>query len=490
MIDPDDPARRLARHVATTRYENLSPEAVARTSTFLLDTLGVGLAGSGGASVEALIALVAGWGAPSEGSGAARAWVSGEALPPYSAAVLNAYQIHCMEFDCVLEEAVVHPMATILSACLAHAERRRARGRPVSGRDLVLALNVGVDVASMLGRAGTGPIRFFRPATCGGFGTLAALASMEGLDEAAALDGLGAMYAQTSGTMQAHAEGSQLLGLQIGFNARAALCALDLARAGIRAPHDVVTGRYGYLRLMEDDAFSLAPFDDLGRVPQMVRMSHKPFPSGRLTHGAVHALRELTGKHGVAPSDVVRIEAHVPPLVHRLVGRPDIPSPEPNYAKLCLPFVAGAFLAHGRVGLESFKGAARLEDAATHRFASLVEVVLDDNPDPNALDPQRFEIALADGRAITIALPRVFGHPDAPMSEAENEAKFRECAAAARLPIPAGAVETLIERTGAIFEMDDVAGLTDLMVAPGGRVRHASKRGSWAARANLSGQIR
>ena len=466
MIDPDNPARRLARHVATTRYEDLTPEAIEKTSTFLLDTIGVGLGGSGGAGVDTLIGLASGWGAPSGASGTARVWTSGEALPPYSAAIVNAYQIHCMEFDCVLEEAVVHPMATILAASLAHCERRRGAGRPVTGRALVTALNVGVDVAAMLGRAGEGPIRFFRPATCGGFGTLAALASMEGLDEAATLDGLGMMYGQTSGTLQAHAEGSTLLGMQIGFNARAALCALDLAKAGIRGPHDVVTGQYGYLRLMEDDQFSLEPFDDLGRVPQMTRMSHKPFPSGRLTHGVVHALRNLVEEHGVAPDEIASIRAHVPPLVHRLVGRPDIPAPEPNYAKLCLPFVAGAFLAHGRVGLESFKGAGRLEDAATHRYAGLVEVILDDNPDPNALDPQRFEIDLTDGRTIEIALPHVYGHPDAALTAAENEAKFRECAAAARRSLGGGAVERLIDLAGDPAAMKDAAVLVDHAVAP------------------------
>lgn len=467
MIDADNPARLLARHIAGARYEDLPDEAVERTATFLLDTLGVGLAGSGGASVEALVGTLAGWGAADDASGAARVWVSGERLPPYTAAVLNAYQIHCMEFDCVLEEAVVHPMATILAASLAHAERRRGRGRPVTGRELVTALNVGVDVAAMLGRAGSGPIRFFRPATCGGFGTLAALAVMEGFDEARALDGLGLMYGQTSGTLQAHAEGSQLLGLQIGFNARAALCALDLAMAGIRGPHDVVTGPYGYLRLMEDGQFDLDCFAELGRVPQMTRMSHKPFPSGRLTHGVVHALRELTGEHGVAPDEIVAISAHVPPLVHRLVGRPDVPSPEPNYAKLCLPFVAGAYLAHGEVGLRSFKGADRLEDEATHRHAAKVSVVLDDNPDPNALDPQRFEVTLADGRTLTLALDHVYGHPAVPLSAAENEAKFRACAGEARLPLAPDAVERVIALAAEPAALDDCAVLVDALVTPG-----------------------
>ncbi|MEM8663878.1 MAG: MmgE/PrpD family protein [Pseudomonadota bacterium] len=459
-LPADNPARLLARHVAEARYGNLGAKAVERTSTFLLDTIGVGIAGSSGANVPELISLVSGWGAPGDES--ARVLVSGERLPVASAAILNAYQIHSLEFDCVLEEAVVHPMATLLSATLAHAERRSAAGNPVTGRDFVTALNVGVDVAAMLGRAGTGPIRFFRPATCGGFGTVAALAFLEGFDEQAALDAFGMLYGQTSGTLQPHSEGSPLLGLQIGFNARAALCALDLARAGIKAPNDVITGPYGYLRMMEEE-FSLEPFEDLGNVPQMTRMSHKPFPSGRLTHGVVHALRDLTDR-GILPEEIERIAAHVPPLVHRLVGRPDIPAPEANYAKLCLEFIAGSFLAHGTVDLASFQGTERLEDPRTHLYAALVDVILDDNPDPNALDPQRFVVRLKDGREITIDIPHMVGHPAVPLSADENEEKFRAAVAHARRPLSSEATDRLVRLCADPAALDDSAALVDAAI--------------------------
>ncbi|MEM8854008.1 MAG: MmgE/PrpD family protein [Pseudomonadota bacterium] len=473
-LSADNPALRLAKHAASTRFENLPEPAVAATATFLVDTLGVAAAGSRGAGLAALAEMVAGWGAPAPSRGA-RVWVGGMHLPAGSAALLNAYQIHCMEFDCVLEEAVVHPMATILSALLAHCEERRAAGDPVNGKDFVAALNVGVDTAAMLGRAGTGPIRFFRPATCGGFGAAAALANVCRLDEEGALNALGAQYGQTSGTLQPHAEGSPLLGLQVGFNARAALCALDLARAGIRGPHDVVTGPYGYLRLMEDDQFSLAPFEDLGTVPQMTRMSHKPHPSGRLTHGVVHALRIARDERGIAAEDIERVCARVPPLVYRLVGRPDVATPEPNYAKLCLRFVAGAMMANGQVDLETFASPAALKDDATHRYAGLVDVELDDNPDPNALDPQHFTLTLKDGRVEEIHLPCMFGHPDAPLSAQDNEDKFRLCMAASAVPFTETAVESVLALAGDPAALTDAAVLVDALT-PG--------------RENLSGQIR
>ena len=286
-------SQRVADHVAGVRYEDLPPEAVAKVKTFLLDTIGVGIAGSSGAKVAELATLAATWGAAPEAS----VWLTGQRMSAGSAAMVNAYQIHCLEYDCVHEGAVLHPMATILSAVMAWAEREAARGRRIAGRDLIAAMAVGVDVSTMLGIVTEAPIRFFRPATAGGFGAAAAIARLAGMDARGVLDTLGAQYSQASGTLQPHVEGSPMLGMQVGFNARAAIMSADLAAAGFRGPHDIFTGQYGYLVLFEQDNHDLPPFlDTLGRDWQILHMSHKPYPSGRLTHGVVDGLGRLMTK--------------------------------------------------------------------------------------------------------------------------------------------------------------------------------------------------
>lgn len=448
---------RIAAHVARTGLADLPPATVGRVRTFLLDTLGVGIAGTSGAQVAGLIALARGWGAQDE----ATVWLTGERMSAQSAAIVNAYQIHCLEFDCVHEGAVLHPMATILSAVLAWAERESARGRPVSGADLIPALAVGVDVSTMLGLVTEAPIRFFRPALAGGFGAAAAIARLAGFDERQVKDALGAQYAQASGTLQPHVEGSPMLGMQVGFNAAAAIRSADLAAAGFRGPHDILTGQYGYFRLFEEGSEDLAAFlPTLGRAWQIDAMSHKPWPSGRLTHGAIDGLGQLMARHGFAAADIARIEARVPPLNHRLVGRPDIPNPEPNYAKLCLAFVAGRFLATGRVDVPDFRGDA-LTDPETHRLAGLVEVVPDtDNPDQNALDPQTITVRLKNGTEHSVHLPHVYGHPAVPLSDAANEEKFRRCAGYGR-GRPADP-EAIIAAVAKVESLPDIAALPRL----------------------------
>lgn len=450
-----NPLEQVAAHVVNTRTANLPPEVVARVKTFLLDTLGVGIAGTSGAQVSELIALAQSWGAEPE----ATVLLTGEKMCAQSAALVNGYQIHCLEFDCVHEGAVLHPMATILSAVMAWSERRARRGQPVPGEELVAALAVGVDVSTMLGIVTDAELRFFRPATAGGFGAVAAIARLAGFDLRQTMDAFGAQYAQTSGTLQPHVEGSPMLGMQVGLNARAAIVSADLAEAGFRGPHDILTGQYGYFRLFEQDNQDIASFlPSLGHEWQILNMSHKPWPSGRLTHGVIDGLGRLIAEHGFAPDDIVAVTAKVPPLVHRLVGRPDVAEPEANYAKLCLRFVAGTFLARGRVDVTDFRGAA-LNDPDVHRHAAKVEVVLDDNPDLNALDPQEISVRLRSGSEHSVYLEHVFGHPDVPLSDAQNEEKFRRCTTYGRILMETEQAEALIAAVAGLEGLADISQL-------------------------------
>lgn len=453
-----NPLDQVAAHVVSTQLEDLPPEVVAKVKTFLLDTFGVGIAGSSGAGVTDLIEVAKGWGSDPEASILA----TGEKMCAQSAALVNAYQIHCLEFDCVHEGAVLHPMATILGAVMAWSERQTSRGEKVNGRDLIAALAVGVDVSTMLGIVTNSELRFFRPATAGGFGAVAAIGKLAGFSETRMKDAFGAQYSQTSGTLQAHVEGSPMLGMQVGFNARAAIASVDLAMANFRGPHDILTGQYGYFRLFEQDDHDIGAFlPSLGQDWQILNMSHKPYPSGRLTHGVIDGLRQLMQQHSFAADDIAAVNALVPPLVHRLVGRPIVQNPEANYAKLCLAFVAGTFLARGHVDVPDFRGDA-LNDPDVNSYAKLVTVTLDSNPDLNALDPQQITVQLKDGASHVCDLPFVYGHPNNPLSAEENLAKFRRCTEFATRPLASNAQDRLIAAIGDLEAVDDIAELMAL----------------------------
>jgi 2-methylcitrate dehydratase PrpD len=230
---------------------------VRAAKIFMLDTLGVGIGGSSGPMAENRAEAQQAWG---QGS-AARVWGLGKHLPAPAAAMCNAYQVHNSEFDAVHEEAVVHALSVVLPVAMAGAERRKG----VSGKDLIAAVVAGVDVAAGLGVAATTGLRFFRPATAGAFGGTAALGKLMGLDQPAMINALSIAFGQVCGTMQAHTEGSMLLAMQVGFNARNAVAACDLAARGFDAPKNVLEGPFGYFKLIESSGAPARITQDLGR---------------------------------------------------------------------------------------------------------------------------------------------------------------------------------------------------------------------------------
>jgi 2-methylcitrate dehydratase PrpD len=445
-------ARRFAAHALATTFEDLSADAVAQAKVFILDTLGVGIAGSTAYGADELVASSNGWGRGNE----ATVWGRRERTPATTAAMLNAFQVHCQEYDCVHEGAVLHPMATTLPAALAYAER--AGG--VSGKDLLVAAAVGVDISCGLGIASDSAMTFFRPATAGGFGAVGAVGKLMGLDEDALVSAFGIQYAQTSGTLQPHVEGSVTLPLQVGVNSRAALQSVDLSRAGMIGPVNVFEGPYGYMRLFEG-SWDLEPLlQSLGKSWRIAELSHKPYPSGRATHAGVEGIIELRRQHGFAVEDVESITIVGPPVTARLCSRPDVADPSPNYARLCMSYVAAKVLLHGVIDLAHYRGD-ELTDQATHALAKRISMRSDGGSDPNALVPVDVTIELVGGKTLRWHCDAMLASPGRRLTREQHLIKFRRCCDFAHGLFPQQQQDALIA------VVDDLETLPDARVLAG-----------------------
>jgi 2-methylcitrate dehydratase PrpD len=457
-MDPPALSERFAAHVADARFEDLPADAVGQAKVFMLDTFGVGIAGATAAGAAELMAAARRWGAGAE----AVVWGRAGRVPAGVAAVLNGFQVHCQEFDCLSEAAVLHPMAAVFSAAMAFAERRGG----VSGRDLLLATAVGVDVASYLGIVSNQALRFFRPATAGGFGAAAACAKLAGPDAPRIAHAFGLQLAQMSGTMQAHVEASPALPLQVGMNARAGLQSCDMAEAGLPAPRFSLDGPFGYLDLVEG-VYDLAAMDEgLGRRWVIAELAHKPFPAGRATHGVVEAILTLRAAHGFAAEDVEEIVVAGPPVLKRLTGRPDIPAPSPAYARLCMGYVAAKVLLHGRIGVEHYRCEAELNDPATHKLAARVRTIEDGTTNQSALAPQSVTIRLGSGEELRWACESMLASPTRRLTRAQHLAKFRRCWDFAEGTLPGTAREALIAAIDDVESLGDVRQLAELVRVP------------------------
>ncbi|MGA0055271.1 MAG: MmgE/PrpD family protein [Steroidobacteraceae bacterium] len=454
MSPTDRVTAKLIEHVVNHRFDTLSPSAVTATSTFVLDSLGVALAGSRVPLVTGLIDIAHGWGQSTD----CRIWGTGQRVPAVTAAFVNGYQIHNQEWDCVHEPAVVHPMAVVLSTLLAWSEQRGQ----IDGRRFVSGCSVAVDVATTIGRAAKNKLRFFRPAMCGALGATAGIANILRLDVETTRSALGLCYSQLSGTMQAHVEGSPMLPLQIGVNTRAALLAIDLACRGIQGPRDFLEGDFGYFALFDSD-WDASAFDQLGLRSEIEHLSHKPFPSGRATHGGVDGALTLQQTLGFSVAEIEELRVYAPPLVVQLVDRPAHPDMLPAYARLCLPYVVATALLTGDVTVGDFDAAAlRSRDRLT--LAHRIRVLRDDNPSLNALAPQRVEVQLRSGRTEQLPLRAVLGAPGRPLTRERHLAKFRRAATAGLKPLSEQSISKLIHLIDELPAISDMTQLVDAML--------------------------
>jgi aconitate decarboxylase len=441
---------RVVHYVINTQYNSLNEATILAAKTFILDSIGVGLSGSRIAQVQQVKQAASHWGDAKQ----AQVWATGEWLPAASAAIVNGYQIHNQEWDCVHEPAVVHPMAVILSALMAYGQLHK-----VSGKQLLLGVIIGVDVATLIGQSATSGLKFFRPSVCGCLGATAGICAMLSLSKQTTENALGIAYSQLSGTMQAHIEGSPMLAMQIGFNSQAAIRAIDLAQTGFEGPKNILEGPFGYFSLFED-TFDLSPlFSKLGNEFQIEQVSHKPFPTGRAGHGTADGLLTLLHEHNFSLDQIDHITVEATPLINRLVGRPVKNDMTASYAKLCNGYIAATALLTGNITVEDFE-LEKLRDPERLALAKKVVTRLNDCANPNALAPVCVSVTLKCGIVHSIDLPHILGNPLKPLNRKAQLIKFE---AACKSAIVSFCDDQITELTNLIDEIDGIEDIGELI---------------------------
>jgi 2-methylcitrate dehydratase PrpD len=126
---------------------------------------------------------------------------------------------------------------------------------------------------------------------------------------------------------------------------------------------------------------------------------------------------------GLKAEQVTAIEARVPQLIARLIGRPWLDGMSPAYARLCLPFLVALMLTDGHIDPRRFTPE-NFADEGLRAIGRRLTVIVDDNPDPNALSPQTFIVDMADGTRQTITVPATLGSPINPLTPAQHADKL------------------------------------------------------------------
>jgi 2-methylcitrate dehydratase PrpD len=302
----DDPASALARHVCRTDYADLPASAVECARRDLLDTFGCMLGGSGSPGIGQLFAVVSRWGGLAE----SRVLLRGVSLPSPQAALLNASMGHALDFDDTLDTGgSIHPGVSVLSAALAVSDSLSH----VTGKELLLAVTLGLDVSCRVALASTVDRGWHRTAAMGVFGAAAAAGKLLRLPPEQMLAAFGVAYSQAAGNRQCILDGALSKRMQAGQAASAGVFSAVLAQTGFTGAHNIFNGRFGFFELYQPDgADPSALLRDLGTAFRGEALSYKPYPCGRPLHAAIDAALAVRAQLQITRADeiaAVTIEA-------------------------------------------------------------------------------------------------------------------------------------------------------------------------------------
>lgn len=406
------PSTDLARFAVRTRADELPPEVMHEARRALVNAFATALAGCrepGVRSAARVLSRLAG----QDGECTVIGHADGAGL--LQAASLNAMSINVFDFDDTHIPTILHPTAPILPVVFALAQTRR-----VSGRELLAAFAVGVEVECRIANA-ISPWHYQRgwhiTSTCGVFGAAAAAGRLLGLDERAMRWALGNASAQSSGLVETLGTMSKSIG--VGNAASNGIVSALLAAEGFEGPDEPLLGPRGFLRVVGDRIDEAALSHGLGQSWQLMRNTYKPYPCGVVLNPVIEACLALHHEDGVRLADVagVRLVGH--PLLRERTDRP-APRVGRESQVSALHAVAVA-LAHGRAGLDEFSDAG-VADPALGGHALALEFRDDASM---GVEAATVEVRLRDGTPRTRAVRSARGSLDAPLSDADLEAKLR-----------------------------------------------------------------
>jgi 2-methylcitrate dehydratase PrpD len=435
-------SRAIADHVANTPFSALPAATVHATKRALMDGMGVMLAASGSsAEAEPFIALAEAEPGPSRILG------RGVRAAPAAAAFANGALAHALDYEDAFDAAPTHPNASLIPAALAVAE---ARGG-VSGEELIGAVAIGCDLVCRLGLSLRRTMEeggWYPPPILGAFGASAAAARLLRLTPREVTDAFSLLLCQVScpGEIKYSAD-TVIRAVREAFPARAAVVSAQLAARGVRGFDAPLEGKGGFYRLYVDGAYDLADLlDGLGQHFWIERLSFKPWPACRGTHGYIEAISALKREHRIGGDDVaeIRLEGGE---VQRMLFEPEQQKKRPATAidaKFSLPFTAALALVRGGVGLDDFDETAR-HDPALLAVAGRVGYAQRPGWGRDRAASAAVELVLRDGRSLSAELDVPLGHPDRPLSDDQLRAKFVDCAGRAAVPIAPAAAEALAD---------------------------------------------
>jgi len=429
--------------VTRTKFNDVPEEVVRLAKGFVLDGLGVILAGTTERGSKILHAYVRQMGGKQE----CTILGTGLKAPAPKAALSNGVSGHAMDYDdtqlSTSKEAVygllTHPTIPVLSSALATAEQLNS-----TGKDFLLAYILGVEAECRIADA-INPRHyqsgFHTTATIGGLGATVAVGKLLRFKEDALERALALAASMASGLRENF--GTMTKPLHAGRSAENGVTAAQLAKRGFTSAKGILEAKRGLFNAMAGGFDEKKIAGRLGHpyFMQEPGISIKPYPSGSLSHPAQDLILDLVNDHGINASDIEAIDVGTNSNVPNALIYP-MPTTALE-GKFSIPFCMAIGVLERKAGIAQFRDR-KVREPKVVEMMKRVTLYVDDELEGLGYDQvrSRIRIKLKDSRTVEGRADVAKGHPLKPMSWEELGEKFRDCG---RLVLPRRNVDRAID---------------------------------------------
>ena len=408
-----DVSRTLARYVVQARAEGLPANVSKEATRTLLNFVGCALGGCRHDAVNTSIAALA-----PLSTGQSRLIGRRERLDVFHAALVNGISSHVLDFDDTHLKTVIHPGGPVIPALFVLAERQ-----PISGRDFLHALVLGVEVECRIGNS-VYPAHYDAgwhiSGTAGVFGAAAAAGKVLGLSEQQMTWALGIAAAQPVGLRSMF--GTMTKSFHVGRAAQNGLTAALLAKQNFTSSEQALEAKSGWANVLSSSRNYSEITTKLGSSYEILLNTYKPYACGIVIHPVIDGCIQLRNQHKLTAPSIERIELEVHPLVLELTGKK---TPKTGLdGKFSVFFAAALAIVEGKAGEREFTDVmARNPEIVTlrDRVSAKINSAIHE-------DQARIAITLKDGRRLETFVEHAKGSVGKPMSDAELDAKFESLA--------------------------------------------------------------
>ncbi|MBN3751684.1 MmgE/PrpD family protein [Paraburkholderia sp. Tr-20389] len=409
---PPKVTRILAEYIVKTGYQDLPASARKEGVRTLMNWVGVAVGGSHDETVNRAVAALTPFSGPPQANLLGRT----ERFDIMNAAFINGVSSHIFDYDDTHLKTIIHPAGPVVSAILAYSQYH-----PVSGKDFLNALVLGVETELRIGNAvypNHYDVGWHITGTCGVFGSAAATGKLMGLSVEQMVWALGLAASQPVGLRESF--GSMNKSFNPGRAAANGIFAALLAGQNYTSSDGMIEAKRGWANTISTKQDYREITEGLGQHYESTLNTYKPFACGIVIHPAIDAAIQLRNQYHLQPDQIERIDLRVHPLVIELTGKQ---TPQIGLeGKFSIYHAVAIAVIDGAAGEKQFSDA-KVRDPVTVALREKVNPIVDSAIKPEQVD---MTITLKDGRKLHKFIQHAIGSTEVPMTDQQLEKKFSD----------------------------------------------------------------